>query len=942
MRAGGCARSATAAMAGCRESWMQIEITREPDPAGLPRLTQALSGVLADVRAAVADWQPMRQTLRAVLDELPGPPAPPVPRHELAEVQDFLRWLDDDNFTFLGYREYDFDGAAEPDAAGARHPRRSRLSDLRRIARFVVVAARRAGFRPPARASCRHQVEPPRHRPSRGAYGRDRRAPVRREWRGRRDSPVSRAVHLARLQPQSARDPAVAAQGPPHRRALRVVARQPRRQGAGAYSRHPAARRAVPGRRRRAVRYRRSAFSICRNASASRCSCAATRSSALSRASSSRRANATTATCAGGSRRSSNEAFAGRLSAFYTHLDDSVLARIQFIIRTTRGAVPAVDVGGARTSNSPRPAAAGRTISRRRRRPPSARPKRARGCAASKPFPVAYQALTQPIQAIADLPRIEKVLAGSPLEVSLHPIARERANRVAALPRQGPGRAVRRAADARKSRAARRRRRAVPHRQHRRQRGLGPRIPARRRSRRRRGFRCGQSGGSRKLWRRYGPAASKTTASTASSSRRGLSARQVSVLRLYAKVLRQAGSAFSQAYMEDTLGAHPDIAARLGKAVRDPLRSRRAGRPRACRHRRGAGDRPRARRGREPRRRPHPAQLFDPDPQDRAHELLSAVAVGRAQTLSRGQARQQRDRSAAAAAPAVRDLRLQPAGRRRAHARRQGRARRHPLVRPQGGFPHRDPRADEGADGQERGHRPGRVEGRVRRQTAARGARPARRRSGRMLQDPDPRPARPDRQHRRRRRRRPPHRAARQCRPPRRRRPLSRRRRRQGHRDLLRLRQRDLRGIRLLARRRLCLGRLGRLRPQGDGHHRARRLGTRQTPFPRARARHRDERSDRRRGRRHVGRRVRQRHADVAPSAAARRLRPSPRLCRSRPRPGAQLRRAPAAVPPAAIELGRLRPGADLRGRRRLRARRQIGPDQPADEARFSASRPTG
>ena len=43
----------------------------------------------------------------------------------------------------------------------------------------------------------------------------------------------------------------------------------------------------------------------------------------------------------------------------------------------------------------------------------------------------------------------------------------------------------------------------------------------------------------------------------------GLSARQVSVLRLYAKLLRQTGSAFSQAYMEDALGAHPGIAARL-------------------------------------------------------------------------------------------------------------------------------------------------------------------------------------------------------------------------------------------------------------------------------------------------------------------------------------------------------------------------------------------
>jgi glutamate dehydrogenase len=41
--------------AGIRESWMQIEVTREPDPAGLARLTEDLSRVLADVRAAVTD-----------------------------------------------------------------------------------------------------------------------------------------------------------------------------------------------------------------------------------------------------------------------------------------------------------------------------------------------------------------------------------------------------------------------------------------------------------------------------------------------------------------------------------------------------------------------------------------------------------------------------------------------------------------------------------------------------------------------------------------------------------------------------------------------------------------------------------------------------------------------------------------------------------------------
>src|SRR5436305_11647931 len=99
--------------AGTRESWMQIEITSEADPADLARLTQTLSGVLADVRAAVTDWEHMRRVLREVVDELTAQP-PPAPAAELAEVQDFLRWLDDDNFTFLGYREYFFNGAAQP------------------------------------------------------------------------------------------------------------------------------------------------------------------------------------------------------------------------------------------------------------------------------------------------------------------------------------------------------------------------------------------------------------------------------------------------------------------------------------------------------------------------------------------------------------------------------------------------------------------------------------------------------------------------------------------------------------------------------------------------------------------------------------------------------------------------------------------------------------
>ena len=68
-------------------------------------------------------------------------------------------------------------------------------------------------------------------------------------------------------------------------------------------------------------------------------------------------------------------------------------------------------------------------------------------------------------------------------------------------------------------------------------------------------------------------------------------------------------------------------------------------------------------------------------------------------------------------------------------------------------------------------------------------------------------------------------------------------------------------GLRLLARRRVRLGRLGRLRPQGDGHHRPRRLGVGTPALPRDGHRLPDRGLHLRRHRRHVRRRVRQRHA---------------------------------------------------------------------------------
>src|SRR5438552_2742474 len=114
------------------------------------------------------------------------------------------------------------------------------------------------------------------------------------------------------------------------------------------------------------------------------------------------------------------EAFAGKLMDFSVHVDESVLARVEFLIGTTRGAVPAVDIAALEQQL----AEAGRSWADRVEAAADeafgevegrARLRRLRS------FPVAYQAHTTPAQAIADLEHIEAVLAGSPIEAALHP-----------------------------------------------------------------------------------------------------------------------------------------------------------------------------------------------------------------------------------------------------------------------------------------------------------------------------------------------------------------------------------------------------------------------------------------------------------------------------------------------------------------------------------------
>ena len=181
---------------------------------------------------------------------------------------------------------------------------------------------------------------------------------------------------------------------------------------------------------------------------------------------------------------------------------------------------------------------------------------------------------------------------------------------------------------------------------------------------------------------------------------------------------------------------------------------------------------------------------------------------------------------------------------------------RDPLVRPTGGLPHRGPRPDEGAEGEERRHRPRRVQGRFRPQADV--DRP-RARQGRGREAVRHLHGRVARRHRQPREGggRPPGGRPRDGRP----RSLPRGRGGQGHRGTVRHGQRGQPAVRVLAGGRLRVRRLPRVRPQGARDHRARRLGVGEASFPGARHGPDDRAVHGDRDRRHVRRRLRQRHA---------------------------------------------------------------------------------
>src|SRR5437773_2749637 len=93
---------------GVTQSYMHLEIDQVTDREEMDHICKSIEKVLADVRIAVADWRTMRQTLAENIKELESKKLP-MPPEEVDEAKAFLKWLDDGNYIFLGFRRYGFE-----------------------------------------------------------------------------------------------------------------------------------------------------------------------------------------------------------------------------------------------------------------------------------------------------------------------------------------------------------------------------------------------------------------------------------------------------------------------------------------------------------------------------------------------------------------------------------------------------------------------------------------------------------------------------------------------------------------------------------------------------------------------------------------------------------------------------------------------------------------
>ena len=99
------------------ESIMHVELDEITAADALAAVQAGIENVLKSVRAAVEDWKPVCARASEVIAELEKTP-PSLPADEIRTGREFLSWMLDNHFTFLGYREYEYAGNGADARAG--------------------------------------------------------------------------------------------------------------------------------------------------------------------------------------------------------------------------------------------------------------------------------------------------------------------------------------------------------------------------------------------------------------------------------------------------------------------------------------------------------------------------------------------------------------------------------------------------------------------------------------------------------------------------------------------------------------------------------------------------------------------------------------------------------------------------------------------------------
>ena len=240
---------------------MHLEIDRQSDLERLEAIRAELERALGDVRAAVEDWRPILAKIdagaRAISSTAPRRSTPRTSRRRRRSCA----WIADHHFIFLGYGCYDL--VRDKGGDQLRRVEGSALGLLRRQAPAAPTSRSFAALPPESRRQAREPVplvitkanaRSTVHRPVYLDYIGVKRFDAKGKVVGEHRflGLFTSAAYNRNPRP----DPAAPPQGRAGDRARRPAADRPLGQGAGQHPRDLSARRAVPDRRGRAVRDR--------------------------------------------------------------------------------------------------------------------------------------------------------------------------------------------------------------------------------------------------------------------------------------------------------------------------------------------------------------------------------------------------------------------------------------------------------------------------------------------------------------------------------------------------------------------------------------------------------------------------------------------------------------------------------------------------------------